>query len=178
MFVLSEQFERFQGGQITDGKLLVFGLIDSNIFDGFASVTIMSANLDRTIMYQHLLESGHSFVAHQDIENRLRFRKHENGDLLTIHYAVEDGNWSKRKRNQTVQVGDDIFSVNDVIMAGAMELFGNDEFVWLANKDIEGTELFGGTGTKLPHSPHGLNCYQHLHNAAVLPALNPSPALY
>jgi hypothetical protein len=30
----------------------------------------------------------------------------------------------------------------------------------------------------LPHSPHGLNCFQHIHNAAVLPALNPSPALY
>ena len=50
--------------------------------------------------------------------------------------------------------------------------------MWLANKDIEGKDPFGGRGIKLPHTPHGLNSFQHVHNAAVLAALNPSPALY
>ena len=187
MFVLSEQFERFQNGQITDGRLMVLGLIGPQIFDGFASVTIMSANLNRTIIYQHLVEAGKSFAAHEAIESRLRFRRHENGDLLTIHYAVEDGNWTKHKRNKLVTVGDETYSVNDLIVSGSLELFGNEEFVWLANKDIEKdakqrswaiVKPFDGSGVALPHSPHGLNCYQHIHNAAVLPALNPSPALY
>jgi hypothetical protein len=178
MFVLSEQFERFQRDEVSDGKLLVFGLIDPRIFDGFASVAIMSANLQRTIVYQHLVQAGHSFATHEAIEKRLRFRKHENGDLLTIHYAVDDGNWSKHKRDKSVLVEGETFSVNDLIVGGAMELFGEEEFVWLANKDIEDTAPFEGAGIMLPHSPHGLNCFQHIHNAAVLPALNPSPALY
>ena len=50
--------------------------------------------------------------------------------------------------------------------------------MWLANKDIENNDPFGGSGIKLPHTPHGLNSFQHVHNAAVLAALNPSPALY
>jgi hypothetical protein len=177
MFVLNEQFERFQTGKITDGRLLVFGMIDAAIFNGFASVTLMSANLERTIVYRHLVEAGYSFASHSEIEKSLRFTKHENGALLTIHFAVEE-NWSKRKRNESVKVDDETCSVNDLIVAGAVELFGDDEFVWLVNKDIEGNEPFGGAGAMLPHSPHGLNQFQRIHNAAVLPALNPTPALY
>ena len=178
MFVLTEQWERFQTGQITDGKLLVFGLVDPAIFDGFDSVTMMSANLDRTIAYQHLVQHGRIFGQHKAISSRLRFQRHDNGHLLTIHYAVEDGNWSKHRRDKVVSLGDETYTVNDLIVAGTLDLFGDQEFVWLANKDIEDEALFSGRGVRLPHSPHGLNSFQHIHNAAVLPALNPSPALY
>ena len=67
MFVLNEQWERFQCGQVTDGKLLVFGLIDPSVFDGFATTTIMSANFERTVAYQHLVQHGHTFKPHKAI---------------------------------------------------------------------------------------------------------------
>ena len=177
MFVLSEQFERFQSGQVTDGKLLVFGLVDPLIFDGFADVTMMSANREQTVAYQHLVQHGHSFAPHKAITRGLRYTKHMNGDHLTVHYAV-DGNWSKHRRDKPVPVGGETYTVNDLIVAGALDLFGDEEFVWLANKDIEDARPFGDRGTMLPHTAHGLNTYQHIHNAAVLPALNPTPALY
>jgi hypothetical protein len=178
MFVLDEQWERFQAGQVTDGKLLVFGMVDVTIFDDFATATMMSANLERTVAYQHLIQSGRSFTPHKTIPEKLRFTKHTNGDLLTIHYAVEDGNWSKHKRDKPVTIDGETYTVNNLIISGALDLFGDDPFVWLANKDIEDTDPFGGCGLKLPHTPHGLNSFQHVHNAAVLAALNPSPALY
>lgn len=178
MFVLTEQWERFQSGEITDGKLLVFGLVEPLIFDGFANVIMMSANLDRTIAYQHLVQHGHVFEPHQAITSRLRFTKHENGDLLTLHYAIEDGDWSKHRRDRLVRVDDVSCSINDLIVAGTLDLFGDQDFVWLANKDMEKCDPFGGRGIKLPHTPHGLNNFQHIHGAAVLAALNPSPALY
>jgi hypothetical protein len=178
MYVLSEQWERFQGGQLTDGKLLVFGLIEPSVFDGFASTTIMSANLEQTLIHRHLIEKGYGFQGHERIAGKLRYTKHGNGDLLTIHYAVEDGNWSKRRRDVLVRVGDEECSVNELIICGTQVLFGEESFVWLANKDIESRDPFDGRGIKLPHSPHGLNDFQHIHNAAILPALNPSPALY
>jgi hypothetical protein len=178
MFVLNEQWERFQSGKITDGRLLLFGLISGSVFDGFATTTFMSANLERTVAYHHLVQSGHSFKPHKAITNKLLYTEHTNGDLLTIHYAVEDGNWSKHRRNKSVRIGEDTYSINDLIICGALDLFGDDPFVWLANKDIEIDDPFGGTGIKLPHSPHGLNKYQHIHNAAVIAALNPSPSLY
>jgi hypothetical protein len=163
---------------VTDGRLLVFGLSDPMIFNGFADVIMMSANLDRTIAYQHFVQHGHTFAPHKNITNKLRFTTHDNGDLLTIHYAVEDGAWSKRMRNGKIDLGDEIWTVNDLIVMGALDLFDAEQFVWLANKDIENSDPFHGKGIKLPHSPHGLNSFQHIHNAAVLPALNPSPALY
>jgi hypothetical protein len=178
IYVLNEQWQRFQSGHLTDGKLLVFGLIEPSIFEGFASTTIMSANLNQTLIYRHLIEKGYQCLDHAWIGDHLRYTKHNNGEILTIHYAVEDGNWSKRKRNGVVQVGDEQCSVNELIVCGTQELFGDQEFVWLTNKDIETKEPFDGQGHKLPHSPHGLNNFQHIHNAAILPALNPSPALY
>ena len=152
MFVLSEQFERFQVGEVTDGRLIVLGLIDPKIFDGFASVAIMSASLERTIIFQNLVEAGHSFTPHEGIEKRLRFRNQANGHLLTIHYAVEDGNWSKHKRNKQVRIEDETVSVNDLIVCGTLDLFGDADFVWLMNKDIEETEPFGEAGVILPHT--------------------------
>jgi hypothetical protein len=98
--------------------------------------------------------------------------------LLTIRYAIEDGNWSKHKRDRQIEVAGDSYLVNELIICGALDLFGDDQFVWLANKDIEDKDPFGGRGIKLPHTPHGLNRFQHVHNVAVLAALNPSPALY
>ena len=89
MFVLNEQWERFQTGHITDGKLLVFGLIDPAIFGGFGTTTIMSANLECTAAYQYLVQRGHTFQPHKAITSKLRFTSHANGDLLTIHYAIE-----------------------------------------------------------------------------------------
>ena len=178
MFVLNEQWARFQNGQITDGKLLVFGLIDPAIFDGFRTTTLMSANLEATAAYQYLVQGGHTFQPHKAITSKLRFTSHANGDLLTIHYAIEDGNWSKHKRDRQMEVTGDSYSVNELIICGALELFGDEQFVWLANKDIEDKDPFGDRGIKLPHTPHGLNSFQHVHNAAVLAALNPSPALY
>jgi hypothetical protein len=178
MFVLNEQWERFQSGKVSDGKLLVFGLIDPFVFDDFATTTIMSANLERTVAYQHMVQHGHTFKPHKAIIGKLRYTEHTNGHLLTVHYAVEDGIWSKRRRNKPVQVGDETYSVNDLIVGGALDLFGDDQFAWLANKDIEDKDPFGGLGIKLPHTPHGLNCFQHIHNAAVIAALHPSPALY
>ena len=53
--------------------------------------------------------------------------------------------------------------------------FENDDFVWMGNKDTPDS-IFGGRGHRLPNSPHGLNHYQHIHNVAVLSALNPPPA--
>jgi hypothetical protein len=178
MFVLSEQWERFQSQRITDGKLLVFGLLDRIVFVGFATTTIMSANLERTVAFRYLVDGGFTFRPHKAIMSRLRYNRHTNGKLLTIHYACKDGNWSKHKRDRKVEIGGETCSVNDLIISGALEVFGDEPFVWLANKDIEGQDPFGGRGVKLPHTSHGLNAYQHIHNAAVLAALNPTPALY
>ena len=44
-----------------------------------------------------------------------------------------------------------------------------------ATRDVP-DDIFKGRGQRLPNSPFGLNCYQHLHHAVILSALNPPPA--
>jgi hypothetical protein len=100
------------------------------------------------------------------------------GSLPVPRPVIEDGNWSKHKRDRQIEVAGDSYSVNELIICGTLALFDDEQFVWLANKDIEGKDPFGGRGIRLPPTPHGLNSFQHVHNAAVLAALNPSPALY
>jgi hypothetical protein len=178
MFVLTEQWERFHTGQISDGRLLVFGLADPMIFTGFSEVIMMSANLEQTLAYQHLVQHGHVLHPHSHITKGLRYQQHDNGRLLMIHYAVEEAGWSKHKRDNRLQVGSETFSVNDLIMVGAMEVFGDQPFVQLFNKDFDHIQPLGANAINLPHSPHGLNCFQHIHNALVLAALNPTPAFY
>jgi hypothetical protein len=104
MFVLNEQWERFQNGPVIDGKLLVFGLIDQVVFEGFSTTTIMSANPECTAAYQYLVQCGHTFQPHKAIASKLRFTSHANGSLLTIHYALEDANWSKHKRDRQIEM--------------------------------------------------------------------------
>ena len=56
LYVLNEQYEKFVKGN-DGGRLLVFGTIDTEIFAGFASVTLMGANLERSIFYSHLVQA-------------------------------------------------------------------------------------------------------------------------
>ena len=177
VYVLAEQFQRLKSGEVTDGKMSVFGLLDPLALTGFATTTIMSANLENTIAYRHLVERGYTFVPHKAITKGLRFNKHTNGRLLTVYYAMA-GQWSKRRRDRTVSVEGADTKVGDLLVRSALDLFGDEPFAWQANKDVEKDDPFGGLGSKLPHVAHGLNRFQHLHNAVVIPALNPSPVLY
>jgi hypothetical protein len=179
MFVLNEQFDRFVRGN-DGGKLLVFGLLDHEVFRGFQSVTVMAANLFHSIFYKHMIAAGHSSLPHPYIQKRLHFDAHTNGHLLTIYYATE-ASWSKHQRNQEIRVDDDLtINVNQLIVSGALDVFGDEPFVKLVNKPdrLIRDDPFGRLGVALPHSSHGLNSFQEFHNAAILPALNLTPAFY
>ncbi len=53
---------------------------------------------------------------------------------------------------------------------------GERTFAWMGNKDL-GDGLFGKAScVRLPNTSHGLNNYQHLHDAVLLSALNPPPS--
>jgi hypothetical protein len=82
--------QRFQCGQITDGKLLMFGLIDPAVLDGFSTTAIMSANLECTAAYQHLVRRGHTFQHHSALSSRLRFTSHTTARLDAITHRITD----------------------------------------------------------------------------------------
>ena len=178
VYALNEQWGRFTNDKEKGGQLTLFGLLDPTALPAFASTTIMSANLENTLYYRHLIELGYTFKPSDNILKKLRYRSHENGNLLDIHYAIQDSNWSKGARNKPVQFEKEQYTINEILIFGSQILFKKDQFVWLVNKDLMDKNPFEGKGICLPHSPHGLNQYSEIHNAAILPALNPSPVVY
>jgi hypothetical protein len=73
--------------------------------------------------------------------------------------------------------GGDVTNI-EVLQHACEVVFSGQPFVYLVNKDREKQikRDFEESGEQLPNSPWGLNTYQGFHNAAVLSALNPTPA--
>lgn len=123
---------------------------------------------------------GVNFKRHDEICSKLRYLQHTCGNRLQIKYLFERP-WSKRSRDHTQKIGSETLSNLDIQIEAIKDEFNNDGFVYLVNKDKEDevrSQLNILGGEQLPNSPFGLNSYQHLNQAVVLSALNPSPAQY
>jgi len=178
IYVTGKQWDNLMLVRPKGYELLVFGLLDPAIFDGFADVTFMSANFDSTIAHQWLSRHNIAVRRHPWISQRLQYEKHPNGHLLTVYYAT-DRDWSKQFRDIEITMADgSTEDCNQVIANAAMKLFDHDNFLKLLNKDAIRRDPFFGKGTFLPQVSQGLNTYQHFHDAVVIPAYNATPPFY
>jgi hypothetical protein len=171
-YVLDDQYTSLIGGVGERRKLLAFAHLKPSLLDGFASATIMGACFRQSVLYQLWSGAGVQFRPHKAITKGLRFAKHSNGHLLAILYAAEQ-DWSKNFRDKPLTDG--AVTVQDRVVQRVAETFADVDFAWMGNKDTP-DDIFKGRGQRLPNSPFGLNCYQHLHHAVILSALNPPPA--
>ena len=170
-YVLDDQYTNLVNGAGEKRKLLAFAHLKPSLLDGFASATIMGACFKQSVLYQLWSAAGVKFRPNKAITQGLRYTEHSNGHRLTILYATEE-DWSKNFRDKTLTDG---VTVQDRVVQRVSETFSDVEFAWMGNKDIP-DDIFKGRGQRLPNSPFGLNCYQHLHHAVILSALNPPPA--
>lgn len=92
---------------------------------------------------------------------------HANGALLNLFFVTERS-WSKQARDTRLPGGQ---TMDDYLVAAARDLFAGRPWCYMANKDRADLP----DGARLPNTSHGLNCYQHLHQAVILSALNPAP---
>src|SRR5450631_4341822 len=155
-YVLDDQYTNLINHVGERRKLLAFAHLRPSLLDGFASATVMGACFKQSVLYQLWSAAGVKFMPHKAITKRLRYSAHGNGDLLTIRYATEE-DWSKNFRDKKVGA-DGALTVGDRIVERITETLGDDQFVWLGNKDIQ-DGAFGGRGQRLPNSPFGLNPY-------------------
>src|SRR5262249_10951673 len=117
-----------------------------------------SANFEDTALYG-LRSQSTQFERDHEFSKSLRFSQHENGNLITIYYAVDD-QWS-RKLLETTAGPDDTRNVRDHLIEATKQLFGCEQFLWQANKSLQ-ENPFGTNAHRLPNKPHGLNSYaQH-----------------
>ena len=176
LYVDHEAFQKFQAGETH--TLEVHGLLAPSIFEPFASVTIMGANLNDSIMCKYFAKEGCTFSDHTAINNGLRYQSHSNGSRLLIKYLTE-GKWSKTLRNRKVRSDDDLDVAED-ICGVYMDLCQQEAAkhsklppLWIGNNDIRSDEF---EGERLKNVPHGMNSYKKHDVCCIFSALNPPQA--
>ena len=118
--------------------LEVHGLLSPQVFAPFASVTLMGANLDASIMYKYFAKLGCTFSPHRAIRNGLRYQTHANGCRLLITYLT-DRKWSKTLRNSASRRSGD---------QGANEDIG-DAYIALCHKEAAQHSNFHRSGSAI-----------------------------
>ena len=176
LYVEHEAFQKFQVGETH--TLEVHGLLAPSIFEPFASVTLMGANLNDSIMCKYFTKEGCTFSDHTAINKALRYQSHNNGSRLLIKYLT-DGKWSKALRNRKVRSDDDLDVAED-ICGVYMDLCQQEAAkhsklppLWIGNNDIRGDEF---EGERLKNVPHGMNRYKKHDVCCIFSALNPPQA--
>ena len=92
-YVDREAYDKLVNGTGSRRRLSVFSLLKPDIFEGFRSVTIVGACFNDSLLYRYWSSKlGVKFVPAAN--HNLRYERHENGNELTILWAIEQ-NWSK-----------------------------------------------------------------------------------
>lgn len=151
----------------TGRKLKLHFILRPALLAGFERVTILSANFENSLLYQIWSTEGQSFLEDKVLSDQLRYREHQNGDLVTINFALEKP-WSKRARDSNDR------AQFNAIVDRASSLLEDKSFIWDANKDIA-DDIFRSPAVRLPSVSHGLNSFDHIHNVVCLSARNPTP---
>ena len=141
-----------------------------SIVNEFASVLIAGANFEDTGLYALWSKMGVRFEADVGFTDELRYRTHTNGNLATVHFAL-DRNWSRNLLEQSTDGKSNLERLRDA----AKSVVDGREFLWQANKSVP-DNFFRGCGQRLPNNPLGLNEFDTVHDMVFMSALNPSPA--
>ena len=170
-FVDAEQFNNALDAHGSKRKLSFHATLLPSLMEGYRSATVLAADAGETALV-HLWAGRVRFREARHLDRHLRYTTHPNGSLLTVEYISEE-DWSKRHRDKRAEDGRPLL---DHAVEAVRRRFGEAEFAWMGNLDL-GDDLFvDARATRLPNTSHGLNSFMHLHNAALLSALNPPPA--
>ena len=169
-FVDAEHFEKLMAGHVQ--HLSIHSVLNSDVLDGFASVTMASANFQDTLQYRLWGKDGVWFQEDRHLSQALRFQKHHNGGLVSIKYLT-DRPWSRKlQRTPCDPDSENSGTALDVFIQAVKSEFQDHPFLWQANKSV-GDGMFGSQAQRLPNVPHGLNDYSDHDRIAFLSALNP-----
>ena len=180
LYVDRERFAAFERGDTYE--LEVHGLLSPSIFEQFATVTLMAANLRDTIMYRYFERLGCTFDDHRFINDNLLYREHTNGWRLIIKYLCAR-KWSKTLRDQVLhKPNDEDDAEDDTISLGQLYLqlcheeatkHSQKSPLWIGNNDLGDDEF---DGVRLSNVPHGMNNLQDHDVCCIMSALNPPQA--
>ena len=176
VFWETKQIEQFRTGKIT--KPTIHALMHPSKFMGFASMTIMGADLMDSIFYHYYRKLGVEFRENRKISATVkqycaskgrRHDVHSNGNRLTI-LRLTDRPWSKSLRKMLIDHEGHQRTVMETYKLAINERTRGIPKIWLGNNDMQHGEI---DGTRLPGMPQGFNQFQHYDCFVMLSALRP-----
>jgi hypothetical protein len=150
----------------TTTQLIAHAVLMPTVLAGWARVTIMGANFEKSLMYRLWAAKGISFVPDPTIMVSNPKHSAATGSRVTIRYLT-DANWTKSLCKK-------IGGIAAVSAALAPHISG--DYIWAANKDINDSDWKIGNGTRVPVMAQGLNQFRHHTQAIFVAALNDNPA--
>ncbi|AWB24715.1 hypothetical protein DA075_06015 [Methylobacterium currus] len=167
-YVRLDQYQKLISGK-DNRRLEVYSVLQPTIFSGYRSVTILGARFEETALFKYWSGKGVHFENDTDLESQLRYTDHNNGNLVRLHYGTED-NWSKHAREKKYP------ELRKKMIDASKLIFGERASVWSDNNDMKKKgDLADNNNIELPGKSHGLNSYQDIDNALIIPALNNKP---
>lgn len=156
-------------------KLMVLSTLNPNVLKAFSSVTILSALYKRNIMAKVLGVLGFSLVDKRYASCQKEV--HDNGDRLTIYYAIESKNsitYKSKKVNKNSSLDNE-----DIIVREYLDRIGGQDFIYNANIKSRNKKEYSRNGKDgdneqgiLLTAVAGVNSYQSYHNALYTTARN------
>ncbi len=174
VFWETEQIEQFRSGKIS--KPTIHALMHPAKFMGFASMTIMGADLHDSIFYHYYKRLGVEFRENRKISAMVkqhcaskgkRHDVHSNGNRLTI-LRLTDRPWSKSLRKMLVEHQDREYPVMELYRRAINARTKGVPKLWIANNDVPNAFI---DGTRLTGSPQCFNQFQDYNCCVMLSAL-------
>ena len=141
--------------------------------EAFKDAILLGANVCDSLVYQWLTRfHGYKFVEHAPIKSQLRSFPRDIGSRLKISYFIPCRHASKSLYEKTATTGGKLIDAMDRM---AMEGFGAEQFLYVANNDRKSIIDDHTAATRIPVVSHGLNRYENCSNIYFSPALNREP---
>lgn len=147
--------------------LYFISLQNPKYFEGFQSVTFMSAFIEKTLFWDWFNKHNVEFINHQYISKNLKFTQHENDHLVRV-YKLQDQIQSKTNDNLKTDGLLNIKIIEKTIKLTLQQL-GIEKIIYTKNN---GSILKFAKGTEVSPLPHGLNNHQEKTGCVYLAALN------
>ena len=162
-----------QGGFSDDESLNRLFFISMLRPEAFSDAILLGANVTDSLVYHWLTRfHGYRFVEHGAIASQLRAFPKNSGSRLKISYFIPRLHASKTLYKKMATTGDNLLDEMDRM---AMESFGSEPFLYVANNDRKSVLDDRPTVTKIPVVSHGLNRYESFSNIYFSAALNCEP---
>ena len=159
LYVNKQSLERIRNQDFdSKTKLYAYGILQYSLFEGFNSVTILSALFTTTPLYYLFKNQGVKFVENKKLKKSLRYDKHY--EDVNLYYMYDIPKWSKNFYSKTLPSGESILHASADAVG---KFYDGDVFAYQENKSEPAFSGFKNA-EPIPHSAHGLNCFQYIHN--------------